>query len=446
VPRGLQVDRNEAPMAGRFGTMFPDRPACEAGLDAIEALVSLMDARRKDDASQNVHVPAGFTYLGQFIDHDLTFDPTRFDARRRDPHALVDFRTPRFDLDSVYGLGPDVQPYLYDWDSHPPGARLLVGCNAADGTPDLQRNAQQRALIGDPRNDENQIVSQLHLLFLRFHNAVVDLLAAEGRRGDAVLETAREVVRRHYQWIVVHDFLPKVVGPDMARSVRAERKNFLPEGEPFIPVEFSGAAYRFGHSMVRDRYGLKRLTPDGSAPAPVLLADLFGRKALTADRVIDWERFFDLGAPKRPQFSFAMDTALSDGLFELPDGEPVLARRNLRRGHKLGLPSGQEVADALHDRALTPEELDIGEDVEHRDVLLRSTPLWYYVLAEAEKRAGGKHLGPVGGLIVGEVLVGLLEADPGSYLRADPPWNPGELGTGKHFTMATLVEFARGGA
>jgi hypothetical protein len=425
--------------------MFPDCEPCAARAGALDALVELMTARRHR-VRQNVDVPAGFTYLGQFIDHDLTFDPTPFADRQRDPHALVNFRTPRFDLDSVYGLGPEVQPYLYDWDSEPAGARLLVGRNGRDGTEDLPRNQQDRALIGDRRNDENRIVAQLHLVFLRFHNAVVDHLAAEGTPVGEHFETARQVVRRHYQWIVVHEFLPKVVGERMAETVLARREFFASREEPFIPVEFSGAAYRFGHSMVRDRYGLKRLPATGTGPPAVPFGDLFGQRALTHEHVIDWERFFDLGAARGPQASFRIDTALAKPLFDLPDGEPVLARRNLLRGRKLGLPSGQDVAEALAAPCLEPEELGIDAQPgrRSRDVLLRSTPLWYYVLREAEQREDGRHLGPVGGRIVGEVLAGLLDGDPDSYLHAEPAWEPGQLGTAKPFTMARLVEFAHG--
>ena len=422
--------------------MFPGREPCEAGADAIEALVELMEGRR-ERLTRNQDLPAGFTYLAQFIDHDLTFDPTPFTDRERDPHALVNFRTPRFDLDSVYGLGPEVQPYLYDWDSEPPGARLLVGCNPRDGTEDLPRNQQEQALIGDPRNDENRIVAQLHLLFIRFHNALVDRLAGQRTPADEQFEDARRIVRRHYQWIVVHDFLPRVVGPRMAATVLAGREFFRWRDKPFMPFEFSGAAYRFGHSMVRDRYGLKRLPATGTGPQGIPFGDLGGGRALTREHVIDWERFFELGAPRGLQPSFAIDTALAKPLFELPHGEPKLARRNLLRGLKLRLPSGQEVAHALGAPVLEPEELQIDEKVGPRDVLLRSTPLWYYVLCEAEVRARGKHLGPVGGRIVGEVLAGLLEGDPDSYLKAEPGWEPGQLGTAEPFTMAALVGYVQ---
>src|SRR5215203_3170460 len=179
APRGLDAQDGADPPRGRFGRMFHGRPACEAGPEAIEQLVALMERPRKK-LFQNHDLPAGFTYLAQFVDHDITFDPTTLAGRESDPQALVNFRTPRLDLDSVYGLGPTVQPYLYDWtDTAPGGTRLLVERNR-HGVDDLPRNAQGRALIGDPRNDEHAIIAQLHLLFIRFHNAVVDQLADAG--------------------------------------------------------------------------------------------------------------------------------------------------------------------------------------------------------------------------------------------------------------------------
>jgi Animal haem peroxidase len=360
-----------------------------------------------------------------------------------------------------------VQPFLYDWWSSPGGVKLLVGHNPPDSTPDLPRNEQGRALIGDARNDEHVIIAQLHLLFIQFHNAVVDQLAAKGMKGDALLTEAQKLVRWHYQWIVVNKFLPKVVGSKMAGEVfspgttssppAVHREHFRWQREPFIPFEFSGAAYRFGHSMVRDRYGIKRLPtpalllfPDSDADGEVP-TNLGGLTWLTQDRVIYWGRFFELpDAERRPQPSFKIDTAISKPLFNLPDDQshpplPSLPLRNLLRGRKLRLPSGQEIADAMHAPKLTVEQLRLdGIDKHLRSELERSTPLWYYILCEAESEHGGagKHLGPVGGRIVAEVLVGLLEGDPNSFLRQEPTWRP-RLGTDGDFTMADLVRFVQ---
>ena len=256
-------------------------------------------------------------------------------------------------------------------------------------------------------------------------------------------------MRRHYQWIVVHELLRRIVGEATLRHVLPEggpvrREHFRWRRFPYLPVEFSAAAYRFGHSMVRNEYGLRRHPPgkDAEAPLPIFPA-LAGFRPLTPERRLDWERFFKLpGHGLEAQASFGIDTVLAEPLYHLPDGDPKLARRNLLRGRALGLPSGQRVARAIEAPALSEDELMIDADLPAgvRRTLLRSTPLWYYVLAEAEHEPG-RTLGRVGGLIVAEVLAGLLEADPSSFLH-EPDWRP-DLGDDGDFTMADLVRVAR---
>ena len=193
--------------------------------------------------------------------------------------------------------------------------------------------------------------------------------------------------------------------------------------------------------MVRDRYGLKRLPATPPGPPTVPFAELAGSQALTAPHLIDWERFYAFPGEHAPQAAFPIDTALAPPLFALPEGEPALARRNLLRGRKLGLPSGQAVAHAMRVPALEPDELQLDGAGEPEKLLRRSTPLWYYVLSEAEKREGGARLGPVGGRIVAEVIVGLLAADARSILNAGREWKP----DAPRFDMAAFVAFARGG-
>ncbi len=462
--------------------MFPYLPARDPGSLAVEELADFLGTPDLlAPSGDNRHIPAGYTYLGQFIDHDITFDPTSKLQRDNDPRALVNFRTPRLDLDSLYGSGPRDQPFLYDWDdADRPGASLLVDCPGKAGlaTMDLPRNVPGRALVGDARNDENLIVSQLHLLFIRFHNAVVRWLAGESewqgsaKRGltDQLFEEARRIVRWHYQWIVAHDFLPKVVGDDMAKSVlrdgggeevpTVKRRIFRWQGEPSIPVEFSGAVYRFGHSMVREGYKMKAGTAATIFPGESGggQPDLTGFRRLTFELEIDWDRFFFTDERDGQNPSKKIDAALVDALFHLPHAVAPLGRRlallNLERGRALGLPSGQDVANAMSVARLPPDDLlpkGVTPDViskDSRDALLRATPLWFYVLREAEKEGeqwggetGGEHLGPVGGRIVAEVLVGLLEADPHSYLRQWPTWKPGIEQPRDDFTMLDLLAF-----
>jgi len=420
----------------------------------------------------NRYVPAGYTYLGQFIDHDITFDPTSKLASPTPPTTLRNFRTPRFDLDSLYGSGPLDQPFLYDWDERSVGGvkrlrgvKMLVGSNTENGdtVADLPRNKQDRALVGDPRNDENIIVSQLQLLFIHFHNRVVDrVLDADGTlRRDTAFAAARELVLRHYQWVVVHDFLPKIVGKKMADAVlppagQGERptvnlKFFDAKPKPFMPVEFSGAAYRFGHSMVRDNYVLNDRTAAVSVfdPGPGRNPEtLIGRRPLPPELQIDWKRFFAM-SPTQPNRSMRIDPFLSPTLRHVPPSGRPLALLNLDRGVTLMLPSGQAVAEKLEVPALSHEQLlapvpKFAEDL--RPALFEATPLWYYVLCEAGSAAGlnGLRLGPVGGRIVAEVLAGLLQADQSSYFNAEKPWAPVLPKQGDDFTMADLVRYALG--
>jgi hypothetical protein len=442
--------------------MFPCLPAAELATGTIDALVTAMGRRV---GGLQTDLPAGYTYLAQFVDHDITFDPTSKGQDESDPHALVNFRTPRFDLDSLYGSGPKDQPFLYDWSAQvAPGVKLLVGSNVGDGAIayDLPRNDQGRALIGDARNDEHLIISQLHLLFIRFHNKVVDHVLAEkpALRGMALLEEAQRSVRHHYQWLVVHDLLPRVVGDDTAAAARAERRFYTCQDGPFIPVEFSGAAYRFGHSMVRGDYKPNRHVPHAlpifaKSDDPGELEHLGGFRRLPVGLTIDWAFFYPLSRhrppdPDRPQQSRLIDTNLAEGLFKLPAGvdpqRAALPRLNLRRGLALGLPSGSDVACAMGVKPLSEDELllDDVSPAKARDAVLRAPPLWYYVLCEAQSRLGDKgcHLGPVGATIVAEVLVGLLEADPSSYLHAKPAWKPTLPRAARgNFTMADLVRF-----
>jgi hypothetical protein len=327
--------------------------------------------------------------------------------------------------------------------SEPKGVRLLVGGDRHDpevANADLPRNSQGRALVGDKRNDENLITAQLHLLFLRFHNKVVELVLADPDvKRDDVFDEARRRVRWHYQWIVVHDFLGRILGDE---PPAIDRLLFADHEQPYMPVEFSGAAFRFGHSMVRPDYTLRE-----GFSVPIFRADgedLRGFRPLPTDLVIDWENFFRVGA-KPPQASKRIDLSLTAALAAVPpDGLP-LAWLNLRRGRALGLPAGRDVAHAMQDVPVLSEDqlmhrVDGALDARSRAALGRETPLWYYVLREAELLGGGGlSLGPVGGRIVGEVLVGLLEADPSSYVQHWPEWKP-TLGRDGDFTMPDLIE------
>src|SRR5256714_14339060 len=385
--RGLEDVPRSALYEGRVGRMFRNLPPFapeDADLLALAATTVKTGDQADDPQLDNPDIPAGFTYFGQFIDHDITFDPNSKLQRDNDPDALRNFRTPRFDLDSLYADGPDNNPYLYE---QPDGLKLIVGKNAAN-EDDLPRNSAnpKRALIGDPRNDENAIVSQLHLAFIKFHNKVLDTLPASTPNR---FDEARRIVRWHYQWAVLHDFLRKILGgddvvndivkldkykvpfgggtKDIQGALHVDLKFYNYRNQPFIPVEFSVAAYRFGHSMIRTDYQLNPQTED---PNDVEIfgdegEDLRGFRERRNGLEIQWARFFEFsGVAQKPQHSRRIDAKIAVGLGSLPfitDMFKSLAQRNLLRGKALGLPSAQAVARAMGmtegNFILTPAEL-----------------------------------------------------------------------------------------
>jgi len=475
--RGDTMRRRSSMFEGRFGRMFRNLPPASWSEDALHALGAAMvadpeatdtdprlptaspetDAILQDD-EENSGIPSGYTYLGQFIDHDITFDPASSLQQQNDPDGLVDFRTPRLDLDSLYGRGPDDQPYMYADKKFRLGHALLE-LDQPSARRDLPRyddpedpSRARRALIGDKRNDENVIVSQLHSTMLQFHNRLVDLNPALS------FAEVQQLVRWHYQWIVVNDYLVRICGAGVVDEILPYRgeQRLAWEKEPklqfykwrndaFMPIEFSAAAYRFGHSMVRPIYRLNtRLTGDDDpreATADEIKRGLQGRFFVFAgvqsrglngfdvfpkQWAIDWSLFFDIdgsgekGGMQRVQPAYKIDTSLVNPLGFLPEfstvaaasppltveqlqAKPIdpqrnpanLATRNLLRGMSMELPSGQAVADAMGVPRVPDDQLFVGKAIVEE--LTKSTklvdldpsfagkaPLWYYVLAEAQ--------------------------------------------------------------
>jgi hypothetical protein len=455
------------------------------------------DENRATLGDGTLRLPAGYTYFGQFVDHDITFDPVSSLTRQDDPDALVDFRTPRFDLDSLYGRGPADQPYLYEAD----GVHLTTGAKISatagiDG-PDLPRVPTGRAIIGDPRNDENLIVSQLQAAFIRFHNVVLSEVGNESPSltKDEVFKLAQQRVRWHYQWVVIHDYLKRLVGEaviddilqpqpyaaseDLQVPLTASGRRFYSWREqPYMPVEFSVAAYRFGHSIVRPSYLINAVAKTDPAVQGASRIPLFsqtgepkqslnGFRVLPTDWGLDWKFFLPaIHGPdpaeiaNLPQASYKLDATLSHPLGALTNTTAgpelvvagfdaaiaqILAVRNLLRGLRLGLPSGQDVARTMGITPPTDDELFATVDVDEgvKKDLAGRAPLWFYILKEAELKAQSAHLGPVGGRIVAEVLIGLLDGDPLSYLNVQPNWTPtlpsASAGT---FTLSDLINIA----
>jgi hypothetical protein len=459
VPRGLGYVPESRLTTGLFGRMFRELEPFVADAEQIAAIAELMrEPTPAEPLGDNTRVPAGYTYLGQFIDHDITFDPISSLERQNDPDALTNFRTPRFDLDCVYGRGPAAQPYLYD--QARPG-HLAIGRHGDE--LDLPRDEQEVALIGDPRNDENVFISQIHLTMLLFHNKVVDWLAGNGqyiRTGEDAFTAAQRIVRWHYQWLVIHDFLRRLVEPATFDVVLVTRP-MVPGGLPveqvhlrffgwaqqiFMPLEFAVAAYRLERSMVRQKYKLNSTLPRMpiSAPDPANAdphTHFGGFRRLPEQWQIEMTRFFPIdGRPATDlQSSRRIGRHLAPAVHHLSTEQAAtihdLAVRNLTRGAQLGLPSGQAVAGIMGLAPLSDTQLGLPA--------AGPAPLWYYILREAEMLANGQHLGPVGSRIVTETFCGMLSADSSSYLRSEPGWKPFlPARTPGDFTMGDLIAFA----
>ncbi len=486
-------DRPHSP-DNSFTRMFPELPPFAPPTDAargqaktlgekgglIDALddlsdpkLSITDPERSKNNPDNPNMTAGVTFFGQFLDHDVTLDPRSPLLERSSPRKTTNFRTAAFDLDSVYGDGPEESRELYDFSSGDfkllvesiPGSERVSRNGAVRF--DLPRDANNHAIIADSRNDEHVILAQFHLAVLRFHNAVIDHLRKDPAHADQsaerIFKIAQRQVRWHYQWIILHEFLPLTIGQERVDDILKKGLRFyeLDKRNPLIPIEFSVAAYRFGHSQIRPSYRLNFGPTVGSEFFAFVFNDDLDPSAENQDpndmrggkraprRFVDWQTFFNFGDGNfRP--NKRIDGKLSSVMMLLPgsrgpapglpaDGVQSLASRNLMRHVNFGIPSGQAIARRMGVPALTSAQLDMLKPFD----MERSTPLWFYILKEAEFMEDGLKLGPVGGRIVGEVFIGLLKADETSYLAARPNWTPVlPSATPGEFRITDLLTFA----
>ncbi len=400
--------------------MFPELPSFHADEQFLHALGragGVCDCRDIDDSPDSLgDTAAGWPIFGQFVAHDITADRSILRSHTNTAE-LRNSRSPQLNLECLYGDGPTGHPFLYQRD-YP--AKFLLGVDGAD----IQRNAEGIAIIGDPRNDSHMLISQLHLAMLKAHNAFVEEARRSGVANDRVFDEASGQLRWHYQWIILNEFLPALVGQALVNQVLQEGPRwFRPRHGGFIPLEFASAAYRYGHSQIRHRYQLS-LHAD---PVP-LFPDLLGFRAVPRERTVDWTLFFDPPRVVRAQRSKRIDGRLVRALIELPvavTGEceiedyHSLAVRDLQRGQGIGLPSGEAVARHIGVSPITTEQVGIASTGWKGE-----TPLWYYILREADVCTGGHRLGPVGGRIVTDVLVGLIDADATSFRRNNGNWRP----------------------
>jgi hypothetical protein len=429
-------------------------------------------------------IPAGFTYLGQFIDHDLTFDKTNVMLGDRvSPADLLQARSPSLDLDSLYGAGPTdpESAKFYEADGiHLKMGKTLAfeGETARDGF-DLPRGAgttraeKRKAIIPDPRNDENLAVAQTHLALIRFHNRVVDTLPASVAPSQRFAR-ARRIVTRHYQWMIRTDFLPRICAAGVVNDVFSNGRKAFEVGVPAtdvptMPIEFSVATYRLGHSMIRRAYNWNRIFDFGFGSLDLLFhfsagsGNLDGGLRLPSTWIADFRRLYDFTEAGRTdlavpaaQFNRTMriDTRLSDPLRTLPGftDEDNLAVRNLMRAKMVRLATGRQMATFLRSKGVSVTtltraqirngnggaELD-GLTAAQRDSVLSDTPLWFYILREAE--LGGGKLRGVGARIVAETFHRAMEGSQVSIVR-NPTWRPSLGPDNQTFRMVDLLLFA----
>jgi hypothetical protein len=484
-----------------FGRIFPDLPPFAEANDTVRAALlevgvqgGVLDAQDDLGAGpkaliidptvngnptssnpygtnpDNPTMTAGSTFVGQFIDHDITFDQTSQLGVPQNPLSSPNTRTPVLDLDSVFGGGPGLRPDLYV--KNPDGSvgpKLKIGSGGVH--EDVPRAANgdgtYTALLADPRNDENVMIAGLHCAHILFYNRVLDELsefdlarfpaARAGERSNPYVAflIARQITLWHYQWLLVNEHLPQIAGQQVVNDVLKNGNRFYnaPPGDAFMPIEFGAAAYRFGHSMVRPSYRANFTSGTDDSPSPTadpffaLVFDAsipagefnsppsFDRDDLLGGypaprRYIGWQTFFDFG-DGQVKNNKKIDTTISSPMFTLPlpaiaphtqTSPTVLPQRNLLRQLTWSLPSGQAIAAAMGVPSLGPS--DLSDIASIYAPFAASTPLWYYVLAEAKALTDGLTLGPVGGRIVTETLIGLLRGDPTSYLSLFPRFQP----------------------
>lgn len=525
----------------RFGYIFPSAPKLAAiDAAKLDALADAMFEQGPPPVQPRSNIPAVMTYFGQFIDHDITANTDRDsglsftivgDTISPLPRDLVvggitNLRRATLGLDSLYGDGPvshpleaamrdgarmrvgqetDVMPQIpgaqrpplpADTASDLPRVGSLINAGVLDPssvpdelmTPGRPAGESRKAFIADGRNDENLVVAQLHVGMLRFHNAVVDELAPGGLDAKALFLAAQRFVQHTYQWLVVNDYLPAICDPDVLASVISSgapayqqffdlRKDQLPHGALPMPLEFSVAAFRFGHSMIRGGYDYNRnfgaeariapfasladlFTFTGKAPVPFQPLDF--APTLPNNWLIEWDRF--VFSQTETHDARPIDTRLAATLGVLPnegEGAPPahkalmkhLARRNLRRGWLLNLPSAQALIAELASTgiaispALTPADLQSGPTGAAITAggFSEQTPLWFYILKEAEMVHGGQKLGPLGSRIVAETLVGLLINDSDSYWNLEPngAWRPAKTLSPGGVAITSLADLLR---
>lgn len=466
----MEEEAHGTPLPSTFGRL--KSPANPVRLQVLthEKLIAILEKVALDmgrDKDLSGEAPAGMTFFGQFVDHDVTLDATSALGSRISPASILNVRTPALDLDCVYGAGPEASPHLYGTGDT---ANFLLYGNAKN-PHDLARTVGHgTAMIGDPRNDENKIISQIQANFVALHNILMARCLADPDfhaeiRGCAhmgmseddwsmnvpdramVFEEVRRFIRMHYQWVVWNELLPGFV--DQACLDEARNKDLFGADAPIMPVEFSGAAYRFGHATAQADY---RLRDSDAAQASMMDILGFGQR----DDVVEMAHFFDIDG-KAAQRARPVGTTLGKPLTALPfihekvhlrdiDHELTLAqsqnlplRNMLRDRYTYQLTNGEKMRDWMRSELhLNAPDVEIHPHLKKNGIT--KTPLWLYCLQEAEQCGGGKLTG-VGGAIVASVFARLLRLDGTTY------WHAHGFAPSGHFAndggvMAGMMKFA----
>ncbi len=436
------------PFARTLGRLMPANPVNLGSslthkkvLDALTELAEDMSATTIEDGPAD----AGMTFLGQFVDHDITLDATSALGTRIDPATIPNVRTPSLDLDCVYGAGPEASPHLYGADE----AEQFLVFGRKDNPRDLARTCAGKALIGDPRNDENIIVAQVQAIFIELHNLLMSKRVEGGSEADDIkacahdgiakhvwhdhvspkltnFEEVRRFIRLHYQWIVWCELLPAFIQQECLDW--ALDANAFGSAGPIMPVEFTGAGYRFGHATTQFEYALT----DGATPTTIL--DMLGFGARDASENIDFAKFFSMNGAVKSQKARPVGPKLGDGLLHLPfihtpvelaeisetldisQSQNLALRNMVRDRYTYQLASGQQMAARFGvSPVAVPKIL--------KDHGFAKTPLWFYCLQEAEAHGHGKLTG-AGGRLVASVFANLLRQDPTTFLHIPhfKPW------------------------
>jgi hypothetical protein len=451
-----------AAQADNFGRLFPDLPPQRnSDQDLADLVQNMLDPNAVtenncDDTTPLAGVGCSFSIMtyagGQFIDHDITLDKTPSPLVDVDPTTLTNFRTFRLDLDSVYGGGPSESPQLYI------GDKFKVQDPNPNGVRDLPREPTvidprlgpiQPAILVEPRNDENQIIAQFHVAMLMAHNKLID-------QGNS-FDKARSILVRHYQAAVINELRDHTLSAKLGHDPLTN-SNVIDlarrQMNGMTPIEFSTAAFRYGHSNVRLAYRLNgnnncQNLQVFSLTAPN--ADLHGSRELQADRQIDWGMFTDefpkpAGCEANDRnIQRKFDTLISASLFRLPipgvaERSNLLAFLNLVRASHYGVPSGQAIARSLNEPVLTDDEIGLSPDLQAR--FASGLPLWFYLLRESSVRENGQRLGPVGTQIVASSFLAMLLRDPNSVIRKPLRPRIDIAGEDRKMTLGDLVNFA----